>query len=227
MAQTGHEIDTALGASFLYPVLGPDERRRFLASARPQSWRAGEPVFCMGDAGGAMFLVQTGEVRISVPSAQGRAILLAELTAGAVFGELALLDGGVRSADATATTNCTLMVFERRALLDLLKDNWPLTEAVLKLICTRLRKADEGISDLASIDLRGRLAKTLLARAKPAPGGGPPRVSDTQGALAGLVGGSRETVNRCLRKWERGGLIAMAGGRISLLDVERLARAAG
>ena len=227
MAQTGHEIDAALGGSLLYPVLGPDERRRFLSSARPQSWRAGEPIFAMGDAGGAMYLVQTGEVRISVPSAQGRAIQLAELTAGAVFGELALLDGGVRSADATATTNCTLMVFERRAFLDLLKDNWLLTEAVLKLICTRLRKADEGIADLAFFDLQGRLAKALLARAKPAPGGGPARVSDTQGALATVVGGSRETVNRCLRKWERDGLIVMAGGRISLLDVERLARVAG
>ena len=224
MAATRQEIEAALRSSFIFPVLGPAERERFIASARPHSWRAGEPIFFMGDVGTSMMLVQTGEVRISYPSAEGRAILLTELKPGAVFGEIALLDGGERSADATASTNCTLLVFERGAFMQLLEGNWPLTEAVLKLVCARLRRSDERMADLAFFDLPGRLAKTLLGRARPAPGGGPARVSDTQGALAALVGGSRENVNRYLRRWAKEGLIAIADGRISLLDPEGLAR---
>ena len=150
---------------------------------------------------------------------------MSELKPGAVFGEIALLDGGERSADATAATNCTLLVFERLAFIDLLKRNWPLAESVLKLVCARLRRSDERMADLAFFDLPGRLAKALLARARPAPGGGPLRVSDSQSALAAVVGGSRETVNRCLRKWVKDGLIVIADGRITLLDADGLARA--
>ena len=82
------------------------------------------------------------------------------------------------------------------------------------MVCGRLRRADAHIADLAFSDLPGRLAKTLIARAHPAPGGGAAYVSDTQGALAAMVGGSREAVNRCLRKWQQAGLVAIAGGRI-------------
>ena len=227
MAKTRPDIEAALRASFIFPLLGPPDRERFIASARSQSWRTCQPIFGMGEPGSSMMLIESGEVRISRPSAQGRTILLAELKAGAVLGEIALLDGGVRSADATASTNCTLLVFERRHFVELLKTNWPLAEAVLKLVCERLRRADEGLADLAFFDLPGRLAKALLARARPAPGGGPPRISDTQGALAALVGGSRETVNRTLRKWEKARLIAIADGRISLVDAEGLARVVG
>ena len=115
MAETRREIETALGASFIFPVLGQSERETFIASARPRSFRAGEPIFHMGDPGDSMMLVETGEVRISYPAPDGRAVVLSELKPGAVFGEIALLDGGQRSADATASTNCTLLVFERRA----------------------------------------------------------------------------------------------------------------
>ena len=96
--------------------------------------------------------------------------MLAELGPGAVFGEIALLDGGPRTADVAAVTNCTLLVFERRDFLPLLEHNWPLAEAVLKVVCDRLRRADAYIADLAFSDLPGRLAKTLIARAQPRPG---------------------------------------------------------
>ena len=227
MAETRREIEDALRGSFLFPLLGPGERDRFIAAARPRSWRAGAAIFVMDDPGTAMMLVRTGTVRIGYPTPEGRSFLLAELGPGAVFGEIALLDGGARSADATAVTDCTLLSFERRDFLPLLEHNWPLAEAVLKVVCGRLRSADAHIADLAFSDLPGRLAKTLIARAHPAPKGGSAYVSDTQGALAAMVGGSREAVNRCLRKWQQAGLVAVADGRILLPDPEGLARAAG
>ena len=95
------------------------------------------------------------------------------------------------------------------------------------MVCARLRRADAHIADLAFSDLPGRLAKILIDRARPDPTGGAAFVSDAQGALAGMVGGSREAVNRCLRKWQKEGLIAIADGRILLSDPEGLSDAAG
>jgi CRP/FNR family cyclic AMP-dependent transcriptional regulator len=227
MAETRKEIEEGLGRSFLFPLLNPSERERFIAAAHPRSWPAGATIFVLDDPGTSMMLVRTGTVRIGYPTPEGRTFLLAELGPGSVFGEIALLDGGPRSADATAATDCTLWAFERRDFLPLLEHNWKLAEAVLRVVCGRLRSADAHIADLAFSDLPGRLAKTLIARAQPGPRGAPPRVSDTQGALAAMVGGSREAVNRCLRKWQRDGLVSIADGRILLPDTEALAEAAG
>ena len=157
-------------------------------------------------------LVRTGSVRISHPSTEGRSFLLAELGPGAVFGEIALLDGGPRSADVTAVSRRTLLVFERRDFVPLLEHNWPLAEAVLKMVCERLRRADAYIADLAFSDLPGA-ARQDAGRPRPARAGRRSRRSTTrQGALAAMIGGSREAVNRCLRKWQKTGLIAHVRG---------------
>jgi CRP-like cAMP-binding protein len=227
MAETRGEIEDALRGSFLFPLLDPDERARFIAAAHPRTWRAGASVCVMGDEGSSMMLVRRGLLRVTRPSPEGRAFLLAELGPGAVVGEIALLDGGPRSADVTAVAETTLLVFERRDFVPLLEHNWRLTEAVLRMVCERLRSADMHIADLAFSDLPERLAKTLIARAHRGPRGRPATVSDTQGALAAMIGGSREAVNRCLKKWERDGVIAVADGRIALADPETLARLAG
>jgi CRP-like cAMP-binding protein len=227
MAETRKEIEEALRGSFLFPLLGPSERDRFIAAAHARTWRSGATIFVQDDPGTSMMLVRTGTVRIGYPTPEGRSFLLAELGPGSVFGEIALLDGGPRSADATAATDCTLWAFERRDFLPLLEHNWKLAEAVLKVVCERLRSADAHIADLAFSDLPGRLAKTLIARAHPGPRGKPAQVTDTQGALAAMVGGSREAVNRCLRKWQKDGLVAMSDGRILLSDPDALAEAAG
>jgi CRP-like cAMP-binding protein len=216
------EIEDLRG-SFLFPLLGPEERDRFVAAAHARSWRAGATIFALGDPGTSMMLVRTGTVRIGYPTPDGRSFLLAELGPGGVFGEIALLDGGPRSAEASAATDCMLLVFERRDFLPLLQRNWRLAEAVLRVVCARLRSADEHIAELAFSDLSVRLAKALVARAQQPDEGGPAFVSDTQGTLAAMVGGSRETVNRCLRKWQKAGLIAIGEGRIYLSDPERLA----
>ena len=107
MAETRKEIEEALRGSFLFPLLGPSERDRFIAAAHARCWRAGASIFVQDDPGTSMMLVRTGTVRIGYPTPEGRTFLLAELGPGSVFGEIALLDGGPRSADATAATDCT------------------------------------------------------------------------------------------------------------------------
>lgn len=219
-------IEEALHRSALFPLLGPQERTRFIAAARPRSWAAGATIFVIDDPGSSMMLVRSGNVRISYPTPDGHAFLLAELGPGDVFGEIALLDGGNRSADATAATDCTLLVFERRDFLPMLEASWRLTEAVLKVVCERLRKADAHIADLAFSELPVRLAKALLARAR-VDGLGVSHVLDSQSTLASMVGSSREAVNRCLRKWQDAGVVTIAEGRIRLEDPEALAETAG
>ena len=218
------QVDAALRSSFIFEALGEADRVRFIAAAKPKAYKAGDPIFSMGDPGTSMMLVEQGEVRISYPSSEGKTVLLSELKVGSVFGEIALLDGGERSADATAATNCTLLVFERHDFIKLLEANWPLAEAILKMVCERLRRADQRMADLAFHDLPERLAKALLSRATPSPSSGLPRVSDTQQTLATLVGGSREAVSRCLKKWESEGLIEISEGRITLVDPPALSR---
>ena len=139
-----------------------------------------------------------------------------------MFGEIALLDGGTRSADAVALTKCTLIVFKRRAFTELLEGNPALVDAVLKLLCARLRTSDQRMAELAFSDLPTRLAKTLLARARRTSKGGRLWLDDSQSALAGFVGGSRENVNRCLRRWVKANLIDLADRRITLLKPEAL-----
>jgi CRP-like cAMP-binding protein len=226
MANTLSEIEGALRGSFLFPLLDPDARARFVSAARPRAWRAGATIFVVDDPGSSMMLVRSGTVRISYPTPDGRAFLLAELGPGDVFGEIALLDGGARSADATAATDCTLLVFERRDFLPMLEGNWRLTEAVLQVICGRLRRADAHIADLAFSDLPVRLAKALLSRARE-DARGRSQVTDSQSTLAAMVGSSREAVNRCLRKWQDAGLVAIADGRITVQDPDALAERAG
>jgi CRP/FNR family cyclic AMP-dependent transcriptional regulator len=225
MKATASHIESALEGSFLFPLLAPQEKARFVAAARQQSWRAGSSIFSMGDPGSSMMLIRMGRVRITYPSSDGRVMLLGELGPPAVFGEIALLDGGSRSADAVAKTDCTLLLFERATFVGLLKNNWPLANAVLKLVCARLRRSDERMADLAFFDLSARLAKTLLERAQPGSNRSA-HVDDSQSALAAMVGGSRENVNRCLRKWAKVGFVATGGGRIRLLDKKGLAGAA-
>ena len=213
--------ESSLETSLLFPALAPEEREILFRAASRLLFAARQPIFHMGEPGTAMMLIETGRVRISYPSSEGRIVQLAELGPGTVFGEIALIDGGERSADATALTDCALIVFSRRTVLALLEQNWRLTETVLKLLCARLRRADERMADLAFFDLPERLAKVVLARAMRGPNG-QYRVSDAQGVLAEMVGGSRETVNRCLHRWEREGLVALHEGRIYLLDREAI-----
>ena len=224
MVDNAPGMENALRGSFLFPLLGEGERHRFFAAARSRSWKAGATIFLVDDPGSAMMLVRSGTVRISYPTLDGRVFLLADLGPGDVLGEIAMLDGGNRSADATALTDCTLLVFERREFMPLLEGNWRLAEAVLKVVCERLRKADAHIADLAFADLPSRLAKALIARGQ-AGSDGEVLVMDSQSTLAAMVGSSREAVNRCLRKWQDAGLVTIADGRIAVADPELLAEA--
>jgi CRP/FNR family cyclic AMP-dependent transcriptional regulator len=133
-----------LGACWLFRKLGPDERRALFARVRIRirTFVAGETIFVKGSPGDHMMAVVSGNVRISVASAGGQVLELSVLTPGDLFGEIALLDGKERTADATAATECSLAILDRSEILSFLEQHpnvWPL---IVEVLCDRLRKSD-------------------------------------------------------------------------------------
>ena len=153
--------------------------------------------------------------------------MLNVLEQGDLFGEIALLDGNERTADATAATECELLVVPRRSLLALLERRPDLCIDLLIVLCERLRRTNEQVEDLAFLDLEARIAKVLVRLAEENGAGQsrtrPVGVKISQRALGELAGGSRESVNKHLQEWKRSGFIAIEKGSIVIHDIEALA----
>jgi CRP/FNR family cyclic AMP-dependent transcriptional regulator len=153
------------------------------------------------------------------------------IDAGEVFGEIALLDGKPRSADATAMEDSNLMLVERRHFLPYLTSNPELVHRVIDLLCERLRETSEILGNFAMLDLRGRLGRKLLNLASEYGSSTNGRIhlkirlSHTD--LGRFVGCSRETINKQMRVWEEQGIVGREGGRISVLRLDILRKIAG
>jgi CRP-like cAMP-binding protein len=199
--------------------LGPPERNALIARAHMRRFGAGETIFLMGTLHDSMIAVLDGEVRISVPSAEGKEVMLAIVHAGEVFGEIAMLDGKPRSADAKALTACNLAVLDRRDVLAVLERNPTAWLGLVEVLCSRLRQTDQHLVEVALLGLPQRLAKTLLRIIDAA------RSQTTnrselrlwQHELANL-GGHRASVNKCLHEWQRAGIIRMEKRVIKIAD---------
>jgi len=212
-----------LGQCVLFRGLKDDERNALFSRIRIRSFTPGETIFLMGSPGDTMMAVLTGNVRISVPSQEGRELLLAILFPGEVFGEIALLDGKQRTADATAMTKCSLAMLERREVLTFFERYPSAWLNIVNVLCERLRKTDEHLSEVAFLQLPARLAKALL-RGISVDGGqtvGAQQANQiqlSQRELGNLVGAARESVNKCLRGWQDDGIITIKGSVITIKD---------
>jgi CRP-like cAMP-binding protein len=191
----------------LFKALDEQERRDVSAHAQSRTFAPNEPIFHVGEPGYSMMGVIVGTVRISLPTWKGKEIILADLRAGELFGEIALLDGKPRSASATALTKCELLVLERRDFLSFLERSPIACLNLMQLLCGRIRRSDERMAEIAFFDLPARLAKALLRY--PAQGHSPPKLSLSQRELAEMAGATRENVNRCLREWQRLGILQL------------------
>ena len=126
-----------LEKSTLFGTLDEKARREIAAYAKPRSYAAGEWICRLDDQGDSMMAVVVGTVRISLPAVKGREIILADLQSGELFGEIALLDGKPRSANATALTNCELMVLARRDVMPFLDRNPSACIKLMEILCSR------------------------------------------------------------------------------------------
>ncbi len=207
----------------LFGKLPAEDLDALLLHARAEHYLTGTTIFARGSPGRSMMAILEGRVRISVPSPAGTDVVLAIMHPGEVFGEIALLDGEDRTADATAIDDCALLVLDHRDFVPFLARRAELCILLLKLLCQRLRQTDWQVVEVMSGRLDHRVAKALIRLANTAAPGGAGldgvALRLSQKELAGMVGASRESINKQLRFWEEAGVLRLGKRLIEIPDI--------
>jgi CRP/FNR family transcriptional regulator, cyclic AMP receptor protein len=223
-----HQVASLLSKTTLFSRLDEEACLKLARHTNQRVYGAGQVVFVQDEPGDRMFVVAEGSVKLLIRSANGDAAELARLWPYDVFGELALLDGGRRSASAEAVERSVLIAITREELIGLLHSHRAVVDALLRSLGQLVRRANDQSADLIFLNLRGRVAKKLLELGTA--GGavsGTLHRRITQGDLAQMVGGARQTVNQVLRQFEERGLIRLANRTIEIVGWEGLRRQAG
>jgi CRP-like cAMP-binding protein len=218
-----------LQRSPLFRGLPPAALERITGLAARRALQDGEILFNQGDPGDALYAVVSGRIRISTGTADGRQVFLNIMEPGDTFGEIALLDGGARTAAATAIAPTELVSIRRDHFRGLLEREPPVALELLRLCGQRLRWTSGLLEDAALLDAPARLAKRLLilgeVHGRPVAGGVSLRIS--QEDLAGFLGVSRQAVNQQLQVWKAKGWVDLGRGVVTVRDPEALRRAIG
>jgi CRP/FNR family transcriptional regulator, cyclic AMP receptor protein len=210
----------------LFSELSDPELERIAQVAIPRSFPNDTRVFHEGDPGDACFIVRSGSCRVTREHPDGRAITLANLGPGAIFGELAMLDGEARSASVEATEDTDLLALPASDMRALIREHPGMAEKLVVALTRRLREANERIARQSFQTVPSRVAGVLdqlLAEDRMTP-----TVRDgvtirlRQSDLAQLAGTSRESVSRFLATLERAGVVQVGRGRVTILEPERL-----
>jgi CRP/FNR family cyclic AMP-dependent transcriptional regulator len=220
-----------LGRTPLFGSLDEAERHAVAEEMREVNFDPSQVIFARGDAGREIYLVVSGRVRLSVLTAEGRELSFAHAEAGSIFGEIAMLDGGPRSADATAVGKVSALSLSKPALKRLMETQPHVADAAVRFLCSRIREADQQLEAIALYPIEGRLARFFLAAARAkAPGSEEGRVTIelpiSQSELALLIGASRPKVNTALSMLESSGALERNGSKI-VCDIEELQAIAG
>lgn len=210
-------VEAALAKAELMAALSDATRARLAKQGVPCTVNPGDLLFAKGDKGDALYVLLEGEVEVRTSTEAGKDVRLAALKPYAVIGEMAVLDGGARSADICAIRRSRFLRIHRDQALAALESE---PRALLKLLAElsrRLRRADSQIEDAHTLDLGGRLAQRLLEEA-----GDGASITLTQTEIARRIGASREKVNRKLHEWVDEGWISMGRSGIKLVARDKL-----
>ena len=214
----------------LFSALEDSAAAQLMASMAPRRLARGEMVFREGDAGDSLYVIMSGKVKLARTSGDGRENLLSVLGPGEMFGELSLFDPGPRLTTAHVVSDTELISLGNDALRQFLADHPEVAMQMLAGLAHRLRRTNEGLSDLVFTDVPGRVAKALLDLSdrfgQQAEDGVLVAHELTQEELAQLVGASRETVNKALADFAHRGWIVLGAKAVTLIDLDRLRRRA-
>lgn len=202
-----------LAQHHLLGTLDEADRQALLAQARIRHLAAGSTIFHRGDPGDGLYGVLRGRITVSVESEEGKELILNTFGPGSFFGEIALLDGGGRTASAGVREAATLLFVGRSAFLPFMEARPRLAVRMIALLCERLRRTTQQMEDSIFLGVPARLARQVLALADA--GGG---IVISQAELAQTLGVSREIVSRQLSIWREAGFVSLGRGRITLLD---------
>jgi CRP-like cAMP-binding protein len=220
-----------LGKTQLFGSLDEADQRAVAGEMREVNFAANQVMFARGDPGREIYLVVNGRVRLSVLSAEGRELSFAHAEPGSIFGEIAMLDGGTRTADATAVNKVTALTLSKPSFKRVVDAHPHVGDAAIGFLCSRVREADQQLEAIALYPIEGRLARFFLAAARQkAPDSAEGRIEIelpmSQSELALLIGASRPKVNTALSLLEASGAIQRNGTRI-VCDLEELQMIAG
>jgi CRP/FNR family transcriptional regulator, cyclic AMP receptor protein len=209
----------------LFAELSEDELARIAAVAVPRSFPRGVRVFHEGDTSDACYIVRTGDLRVTREHSDGRAIALATLASGDIFGELAMLDRGARSASVETLTDSELLALPAGDMRRLLSAHPDIAVKLIVALVRRLRETNERVArqSFQTVPSRvaGVLAQLIAEEALPEGREGV-TVRMTQADLAQLAGTSRESVSRFLATLERAGVVSVGRGRVTVIQPRRL-----
>jgi CRP/FNR family transcriptional regulator len=209
----------------LFSELSEEELSPIADVAIPRSYPKGVRVFHEGDTSDACYIVRNGDLRVTREHPDGRAIALATLGPGDIFGELAMLDGEARSASVEALSECDLLALPAGDVRRLLASTPETTVKLVVALVRRLREANERIARQSFQTVPSRVAgvlSQLIAEEAPLETRDGVTIQMTQADLAQLAGTSRESVSRFLATLERAGVVRVGRGRVTVLEPRRL-----
>lgn len=179
-----------------------------------------------GDLGSQMYVIASGKVTIHTDSDEGKELGFGFMNAGDVFGEIAMLDGGERTATVKAIEPTVILVIEKRDFIPFIEREPKVAVLLLTTLASRLRSADEHFEDIFFRNLPGRLAKKFLGLAEdyghPTEDGVQIDLKLSQGEIGKLTGATRESINKQMRAWEIAGLIGCNKGFVTIKDHDAL-----
>lgn len=222
--------EAVLARHFLFQKIDAHD----LAQVASHAWTARVParkvIFRQGCDTASLVAVLSGRVRICSYSAEGKEITLNIIGPGGFFGEIALLDGKPRTAEAIALDPCELLFLERKHFVPWLQQQPDACLQIMAVLCARLRQTSLQLEDSIFHEVPVRLAKALRrlidAFGEPSREGVRVTLKLSQQQLGSLVGITRESTNKYLNEWQRLGLLSVESGYITVHDTEHLNRIA-
>lgn len=215
----------------LFATLAPEQLAAVAGRVRQRRFRRGEVIFHRGDPAGPLHLIRSGTVKVTAPTAEGDEAVLAVYGAGACFGEIAALDGGLRSATVTALEPTATLSLSSPDLIACVREYPNLAQQAIVTLASRLRRVSVWLEDAYFQDLDTRLARRLVElaeeRGRLSAQGIEVAFPLTQAELAGMLGATRATVNQLLGLYQDAGLLRLGRGAFTVLRPADLQRRAG
>jgi CRP/FNR family transcriptional regulator, cyclic AMP receptor protein len=226
LVATGDETARLLARTEVFSDLEQRELEAVAQVAVPRTWERGQIIFREGDEGDTCYLLRSGAVVLTREHQDGRMVALAELRAGAMFGELAMFRGETRSATAEAVETTTAVALLARDVQRLIRRHPELALKVLASLAERVSRTNERLLQQSFQTVAGRVASALLAQTVSRQAEGAPDadvlIRATQAEIAHLAGTSRESASRFLATLERAGVVTLGRGKVTVHDPTRL-----
>jgi CRP/FNR family transcriptional regulator, cyclic AMP receptor protein len=215
-------IRAGLAESDVFGALAEDDLDRLIVRGGTATYASGAIVFRKGDPADHLMLVLRGRISISSAASNGKEVLFDFIGPGRCFGEVALLDGTTRKLEAKAVKASAVFTLGRCDVLACLEAHPEIAIRIIRVLCARLSRAMEMLEDRTQHGLSSRGARTLLRLASEYGDGTRIDLRISQSEIAGLVGATREKVNRQLCAWCRSGILAFDEGHLIILDQSSL-----